>query len=270
VGELAANAVMYRQLVGARIRADWQYRTSFALLLTSQALVAALDFVSITFIFGRIDVLAGWSYMEVALLYGVSGVSFGLADLLLSQVERVAFHIKQGSFDAFLIRPVSPLLQIAAGDFALRRVGRIVQPAVVLVIALRATGVAGSAAHVLLLASTVIAGTVIYSSIWVVTCSIAFWTVETQELANAFTYGGSTMTQYPIDVLGAWLKRLVVFVVPLASIAYLPCAWLLGKPLPYGLPDAAAFSSPLVAAATVSVAGVVWRTAIRHYRSTGS
>ena len=32
--------------------------------------------------------------------------------------------------------------------------------------------------------------------------AMAFWTVETQEFANAFTYGGNLITQYPLDVFG--------------------------------------------------------------------
>ena len=99
---------------------------------------------------------------------------------------------------------------------------------------------------------------------------MAFWTVETQELANGFTYGGNTLTSYPIDVFGGVLRRVVVFVVPLASVAYLPTAELLGKPMPYGLPHAVAWASPLVAAVLVLIARAVWLLAIRHYRSTGS
>ena len=71
--------------------------------------------------------------MEVALLFGLSGVAFGLADLLVSQVETASSHIKAGTFDLFLLRPMPTLLHLSASEFALRRIGRVLQPAVVLV-----------------------------------------------------------------------------------------------------------------------------------------
>ena len=59
---------------------------------------------------------------------------------------------------------------------------------------------------------TLVAGTVIFGAVWIATSAAAFWTVEGQEMGNAFTYGGNLATQYPIDVLGDWLRRLFTFV----------------------------------------------------------
>jgi ABC-2 type transport system permease protein len=78
------------------------------------------------------------------------------------------------------------------------------------------------------------------------------------------------MTSYPVEAFGHWLQRIVVFVVPVAFVAYLPAAGLLGKPMPLGLPTAAAWSAPFVALLTALVARAVWGTALRHHRSTGS
>jgi ABC-2 type transport system permease protein len=44
---------------------------------------------------------------------------------------------------------------------------------------------------------------------------------------------------------------------------------MLGKPDPLGLPRVLDFLSPAVAAAAAAVAGIVWRLAVRHYRSAG-
>ena len=47
-----------------------------------------------------------------------------------------------------------------------------------------------------------------------------------REVANAFTYGGNTMTSYPLNIFGPWLRRLLAFVIPLALRDVLP------RPLP--------------------------------------
>jgi ABC-2 type transport system permease protein len=265
-----ASLGVWRHLVGARIRADWQYRTSFFLFLFSQTLIACMDLAVVASIFGQVDSLAGWSGPEVALLFGLSGVPFGLADLTISQVETASDHIKAGTFDLFLLRPVPALVHLSASEFALRRAGRVLQPAVVLVIALVIAPIDWSVETVALLAVTLVSGTLIFGSVWVATSSIAFWTVESQEVANAFTYGGSLATSYPIDLLGTWMRRLFTFIVPLAFVAYFPAARMLGRDDPLGLPSVIAWATPLVALASVLVARAVWALAVRHHRSTGS
>src|SRR5437763_5643946 len=90
----------------------------------------------------------------------------------------------------------------------------IFQPLVVLVITLTRVDVGWTPVKVALVPTAVLSGSVIFGSIWVITSSLAFWAVETQEVANSFTYGGVTLSGYPIDVFGTWLRRFVIFVVP--------------------------------------------------------
>ncbi len=270
MAEVTASLGIYRRLLGARLRGDFQYRTSFLLVLGGQVLVTTAEVAGIAVIFGQVDSLAGWTFVEVALLYGLSSLAFGLADLFASQAGLAARHIKAGTFDQFLIRPLGTLLQLSAMEFALRRLGRCVPPTVVLVIALPRLGIDWTFLDVLLVPVALTSGAAIYGAIWVLTSSVAFWTIETQEIANTFTYGGSTLSAYPIDLFAGALRRIVVFVVPLAFVAYLPASELLDKPLPFGLPPGTGWAAPVVAAVLVAAAAALWRLAIRHYRSTGS
>jgi ABC-2 type transport system permease protein len=270
VGEAVASLTTWGHLVRARIRADWQYRTSFFLYLLAQTVVACMDLAVVAAIFGQVDSLAGWSGVEVALLFGLSGVAFGLADITISQVETASRHIKAGTFDLFLLRPLPPLLHLSASEFALRRLGRTIQPLVVLVGALVLAPIDWTPERIALVPVTVVSGTVIFGAVWVATSAVSFWTVDSQEFANAFTYGGSLATSYPLDLLATWLRRLFTYLVPLAFVAYLPAARLLGREDPLGLPSSFAWATPVVAAAAVLAARAFWQLAVRHHRSTGS
>ena len=117
---------------------------------------------------------------------------------------------------------------------------------------------------------SIASGTVIYSATWVATTSIVFWTIDGQETANAFVYGGRTMSQYPFDVFATVLRRIMTFVVPLAFAGYLPAARMLGRHEPLGMPSAVAWAAPVVAVTVAVAAWLVWGYAVRHYRSTGS
>jgi ABC-2 type transport system permease protein len=266
---VAEMATIWRKLVAARIRADWQYRTSFVLFTISQFLSELLGIVATLVLFSNVDTLAGWSLAEVAFLYGTSSLSFALGDVFISEVEFVSIHIRRGSFDGFLLRPVGPMLLLCCQEFAFRRTGKIVQAVLILAIALAGIDVDWDLWRVAMVVQMVLVGFVIFGGIWVIASSVAFWVVEMREVANAFTYGGRFLTNYPFEVFGGWLRRLAT-IVPLAFVSYQPALWVLGRSDPHGSPAWFRFAGPLVAAAVVLVARASWRSGIRHYRSTGS
>jgi ABC-2 type transport system permease protein len=265
----AEQAVIWRKLVGARIRADWQYRTSFVLFTVSQFVAGFLDIAAAVVLFTNVDRLGGWSVAEVAFLYGTASLAFSLGDVFVSEVEYVAHHIRHGSFDRFLLRPVGPLLLLCGQEFAFRRAGRVFQSSLVLAIAVTQVDATWDVGHIAMVVQMVVVGFVIFSGIWVLTSSIAFWAVEVTEVANSFTYGGNFVAHYPMEIFSGWLRRLATLV-PLAFVSYYPALWVLGRTDPHGSPAWFRFAGPLAAAAVALVARAVWASGIRHYRSTGS
>ena len=258
------------RLVDARIRAQLQYRLSFAINLVGAALISFLDFLAILIIFQQVEELGEWSAAEVALLYAIASISFAITDLVIGHLDLLPKMIREGEFDLILIRPLGSLFQVVAADFSLRRLGKAFQGTVVLVVALAHLDVEWGAGRVAMLGLAIAAGAVIYAGVWVAFSTITFWLIDSQEVANAFSYGGNFVAQYPVSIFGPWLRRLILFVVPIAFVSYLPALYVLDKEDELGLPRVLQFASPLVAAATLGVAGLVWRTAVRHYRSVGA
>jgi ABC-2 type transport system permease protein len=267
---VAEAFAVYRRLVGARIRSDLQYRASFVLYFLGQFGATFLDFLAIAVVFGQIELLAGWTFAEVAFLYGTTGVAFNLADIFVSEVEYLAERIRTGTFDRLLLRPISPLLQLLGEEFALRRFGRLAQSSVVLGVAMAAVDVDWTIGRIVAVPALVFTGAVIFGAIWVIVGSLAFWTTDGNEVANAFTYGGNLMTQYPMGLYGRWLLRLLGFFIPLAFVNYFPALYVLGRDDTLGAPDFVRFLSPVVGVATVVVARLTWGYGIRRYTSTGS
>jgi len=270
VAEAAQILGVYRRLVGARIRSQLQYRLSFALNLLGTSLIAFVDFAAILVIFGRVDALGDWSVGEVAFLYGISSLTFATADLVIGHLDFLPRMIRQGDLDVLLVRPLGSLLQVVASDFALRRLGKALQGVAVLVYALAVVDIDWTVGRALMLPVMVVAGVVIFCGVWVAFAAIAFWLIDSGEVANAFTYGGNYMAQYPVNIFGPWLRRFVIYLVPLAFVAYFPALYILGKEDELGLPEAFQFASPLAATASVAGGWAVWRAAVRRYRSTGS
>ncbi|WP_079177815.1 ABC transporter permease [Streptomyces mangrovisoli] len=252
------------------IRSTMAYRASFVMSTFASFTVTALDFVAILLMFSRVDALGGWPLSEVAFLYGLSCVSFGLADLAIGSMERLGQRVRDGTLDTLLVRPAPVLAQVAADRFGLRRLGRVTQGALVLGWAVTAVGVDWTLPKVLLMPVVLLSGAGIFCAVFVAGAAFQFVAQDASEVQNAFTYGGTTLLQYPPTVFGTELVRGVTFVLPLAFVNWVPAAYLLGRPLPLDLPGWVAFTSPLVAAGCGALSGVAWRAGLRSYRSTGS
>ena len=260
---------LWRRLVGAQIRSQLQYRVSFALDLVGAFLISFIDFLAVLVIFHNVHRLGVWNVHEVAFLYAMSSITFALTDLLIGHFDQFPQKIRDGNFDILLVRPRSTLFQVIGSDFQLRRLGKAIQGVIVLGVVVGSLGIHWDAGRIGMLVVMVPAAIVIFSSVWVVGGCLAFWTVDGGEFTNAFTYGGNFLAQYPVDILSAWLRRFLAYIVPLAFVCYFPALYILDKPDPLGLPRVFEFLSPAVALVAACIAGFVWRFAVRHYRSAG-
>ncbi|WP_329550226.1 ABC transporter permease [Streptomyces sp. NBC_01356] len=260
----------YRMIAAMWIRSTMAYRASFAMTLFGNFLLTGLDFATILLMFSQVDRLGGYSLPEVALLYGLGGTAFGLADLAFGTMDRLGRRVRDGTLDTLLVRPVPVLAQVAADRFAVRRIGRVTQGLLVLGYALVVLDISWTPLKVLLIPLTLLSGSAIFAAVFVAGAAFQFVAQDASEVQNSFTYGGSTLLQYPPTVFAKDLVRGVTFVFPLAFVNWLPALYVLGRPYPIDLPTWVAFAPPLVAAGCCALAGLAWRAGLRSYRSTGS
>lgn len=261
---------LYVRLVSAQLRSQMQYKVSFLLALIGSFLSCITEFGVVLVLFNRIELLAGWALAEVALLYGLSGTCFAVAELFAAALDNFQVYIVRGTFDRVLVRPRGALFQVIAEDFALRRLGRIAQAVLVLIIAIGLLDVSWTLDKILVLALALLSGTIIYFAIFVLGATFCFWTVQAKEVTHVFTYGGDGVASYPLDIYRGSVRRFFTFVVPLAFVNYEPALFVLGRPDPLGLPDAVRLLSPVAALAMAGVARYGWQFGVRHYQSTGT
>ncbi|MFC9618566.1 ABC transporter permease [Streptomyces sp. NPDC056930] len=252
------------------LRSTMAYRASFAMTAFGNFAVTAFDFVAILLMFQHVDALGGYTLPEIALLYGASGTAFGLADLVMGSMDRLGRRVRDGTLDTLLVRPVPVLAQVAADRFALRRMGRITQGALVLGYALVTLDIGWTPLKVAMLPLMLLSGAAIFAAVFVAGAAFQFVAQDASEVQNSFTYGGNTLLQYPPSIFAKDLVRGVTFVVPLAFVNWLPALYVLGRDYPLGLPDWVAFLPPVVAGLCWLLAGLAWRSGLRAYRSTGS
>lgn len=262
--------LLYLRYLGVSLRGQLQYRASFLLQVLGHLIVTGAEFVALAVLFGRFGRLAGWSLPEVAVFYGLVHLSFALADAAGRGFDLFGRSVRTGDFDRLLLRPRSTVLQLLGWELTLRRVGRLVQAAAVLAWGAVELGLTPTPERLALGALSVAGNVALFLGLVILQATLAFWTVETLEIVNSFTYGGVQAAQVPMAVHLRPLRRFFTFVVPLTASAYHPVVALLGRPDPLGAPEWLPWAAPLAGPAFLLLALAAWRIGVRRYTSTGS
>lgn len=246
------------------------YKKSFLLMIVGFMIVATTELLGIFFIFHHVKSIKGWTSWEIVYLYAIASISFGIAEFLSAGIHQVPLLIQSGEFSQFLTRPLSPLFQILSHKVLLFKLGRSLQGIFALIIALINLKIVWNLLNITLLFISIFSSIIIYISLFLLSATLCFWTIQSTELFNAFTYGGHTMTQFPISIYRNWMKKVFLFIIPIAFSSYFPSIIILNKSEPLGYPRFFAYISPFVALTFTGFSIFLWNIGINHYQSTGT
>jgi ABC-2 type transport system permease protein len=247
-----------------------QYRASFIMMTAGNFLVTFIEFIGIIVLFSRFGSLQGWRLEEVAMFYSLINMGFALSEAFGRGFDKFSLQVINAEFDRTLLRPRSTGLQVLAHDFQLMRVGRLLQGAAILIWASVNIGVAWNPAKVMLLFISVIGNIEVFTGLLVMQAAMCFWSTQSLEVMNSFTYGGVEAVQWPLPVFKRWFAALFVVVIPLACVNYFPLMAIMGKADPLNSPVWFQWLSPLAGLIFFYISLKVWKFGVRHYHSTGS
>ena len=267
---MVADAIsLWLRLAGAQIRSQMQYRASFTIQSAVSFSVMISDLAPVWILsrfFGQLD---GWSFAELALLYGMVESSWSSVEMALRGFENFSTYLLQGDLDRILLRPRAVILQVATRDFDARKISRLAQGMLVLAIACISLRLGP---HALAWVALGIAGGMLsFAGIVMAGAAIQFWTLgQAQELQNILTYGGAAAMTYPVSIYATWFRRVLTYAVPLAFVNYFPALAALGRTEAAGWPAYVPWLSPFVCALVLVFGLLAFTRGLRRYESTGS
>lgn len=267
---LRDEVVIAWRIARLRLRGQISYRSSFWMQLFGNFLVNAAEILVLFVMFSHFDRLGGWSLGEVALLHGLAMLAFSIGETLTTGIGTVASQIRLGEFDRTLLRPVNSWIISAVNEVSLRHLGQTIQGAIILAYAVAVLEVRWSIDKIAVAVLAVLLGIALYAALFTVEAILSFWTVNGVEAVNAFTYGGSDLTQYPMHIYQGWMRVFFIWIIPAGFVSYYPALYILDRPDPLGGPWWMVLLGPVVVAVFCAIVGWGWQQAIRHYRSTGS
>ena len=257
--------VLYFKYLMIHLKSEMQYKASFLFLTVGNFLMQFSTFLGVYFMFSRFHTVEGFTYPQVLLCFAVVIMAFSFAETFASGFERLSRMLGNGEFDRALVRPKNIVFQILVSRTSFFRVGATVQAALVLAYAVANSSVVWAWDKIVTLALMILFGSFIFSVLFLIQGTFAFFTTEGLEFMNILTYGGRDHGRYPYSIYGKEVLRFLTFVIPLALFQYYPLLYLLDREQ-----SVLYMLSPLLGALFIVPGALFFRFGLSRYKSTGS
>jgi ABC-2 type transport system permease protein len=248
----------------AKVRVS--YRGDFFVSVATSLAATVFSLLFVFILFGRTRSLADWRDYEIYFLYGFSLIPFGLFNVLsLNLYEFGSTYIMEGKFDRVLLRPISSLFQVLFETFRIESLQEVLTGLIVVIWSAYKLGYHWRALDVFLLGFFALCGCVIYVSVFLFLSTLSFWFEDRVGVHPPF-WNLLAFGRYPLSIYSGYIQFLLSWIIPFGFATFYPSVRLLGR---------AEFRHyaplvPLVAAASLALAGTSWRLGVRRYSSTGS
>ena len=121
---------LYGKYLSIHIRSMMQYKASFFLTAVGQFLTSFNVFLGVFFLFQRFHSVAGFTYQEVLLCFGIMLLEFSIAEAFARGFDTFPTMLANGEFDRILVRPRNEIFQVLASKVEFTRIGRVLQAVV--------------------------------------------------------------------------------------------------------------------------------------------
>jgi ABC-2 type transport system permease protein len=256
---------MYFRFYTTNIKAMLEYKSDFYIMLFAGVLTQALGFIFLWALYQRIPDIMGWTMWEIAFMYAVIFVTEGVVSLFFEGTWNMPFLVNEGEYDRFLLRPVSPIMQIFSSAMGAQGISNLLLGGFIIAQSLSRIDMEWTAAKAAMALILLISAIVIRVSVNLAVASTSFW-MKNGSTPMMALLGLTEFAKYPVTIFWWGIKVLVIFVIPYAFISFFPATYLFDKQ-EWGM---LGLISPLVAVYCAAVSYFIFRMGLRRYESVGN
>lgn len=262
---------MYKRFVIIYIKSKLEYHGALLLELFANTILIGVYFAGFLILFHNFKGIGGWTEYEVLFMFTTSWTSYSVSCFFFwSPMKDIGEMIRNGSFDVYMTRPIGPMTYLVLQQFQYTFLPRIVLSIIFWTISMQKVAIVWNLRNIIFYVVSMLCSFVIFSSITIITGSISFWTIKSEEIVSLLTdnnYGLKNFTDYPIQIYSKGMQLLLTFVVPYAFTAYYPVAIPLGKNIGNNI---FGYLSPAIALLFACLACLMWKKGLKHYGSSGA
>ncbi|HEY8468868.1 MAG TPA: ABC-2 family transporter protein [Longimicrobiales bacterium] len=253
-----------RAFMAANLAEELEYRANLVASVLGTLFWMGLAVLTAGVFFRQTEELGGWSFWEVAALLGVFNAVAGVVEALLRpNIGRIVQHVRDGTMDLILAKPLDPQLHLSFRRLVIWRGTDVLLGLGLAGYAVTRAGAAPSPESLIAFALTLAAALAIVYAIWLGLMTLSFWFVAVENLEILFD-SVYEAARFPVSAYPRAMRFVLVYLIPIAWITTVPASALTGRS---GM--ATAGIALAVAAAALVATRLLWRAALRRYTSAG-
>ncbi|MFC5468561.1 ABC transporter permease [Cohnella suwonensis] len=257
---------LYWRHLSQQLKAILEYQTDFFILVISAVLTQLLGIVFLKVVYTKIPDINGWQFWEVAFMYAMIYLTEGIGSLFFEGTWRIGSLVNRGGLDVFLLRPLSPILQVLCNGIGMNGLGNIAMGSIIVVQAIIYMPMHWTWDKIAITILLLLSAVVIRVAINLASNSVSFWTRASRNAFPLMVHNLSDFAKYPITIFPVAIRSLVTFVVPFAFVSFFPASYIFGK----NGTDWLWALSPIVAVACAAIAYRIFALGLRTYESVGN
>jgi ABC-2 type transport system permease protein len=251
---------MFRAFASTEFQFEMEYRGNFYLSILEMFLVIGTSIAAVLVMFEHTTTMNGWTLPQMIVLLGVYYLIQGGVSLVFSpSFERVMEHVRVGTLDFHLLKPVNTQFLVSTRHLKVVRAADLVLGLMVVIVGLFQVGEQIGLGQALLFSASILFGWMLVYALILGLVTLAFWFVRVENLLAifwAFTEAG----RFPVDVYPLWLRVSLSTIVPIGIAVTAPANVIAGR---MDAVAVAALGAGTVLA--VGVASLLWRWGLRSY-----
>jgi ABC-2 type transport system permease protein len=217
-------------------------------------------------LFENVKQINGWGFYEITFVYGLLTLAKALDMIFFDSLLGLGWeHVRDGSFDIFMLRPLSPLFQLISSLLQQDGFGHLFIGILIVVKSIIELKLVFTPFDILLLFIFVISGGMILAAINLITATSAFWTVNSHIVIESVA-SLQEFALYPILIYPKFIGFVLTWLIPYAFASFYPASYFLHK----GGYQHYAFLTPVIAVFLWIIALRVWNFGLKNYASSGS
>lgn len=257
---------IYWTLLLAGLKAKLNYRADLFVMVTASIMTQGIGYIFLWVVFQQLPVVAGWTLPEVICVYAMIFITEGFVSIFAEGLWALSWVKHRGDFDAVILRPVSPLLQVMLGTVGLNGFSAILLGGVMMATAAHNLSVEWTPIHILGACALFISAIVMRFATVLISAAAGFWVEGPFNPALPVVHGFSSFARFPLSIYGGGLNFLLTFVVPFGFVSYYPVAWVLGKETLSWM----GLLTPLAALLFTAVGVLLFQRGLKEYEGSGN
>ena len=247
------------------LKSQLEYRSSFIMSFIAQIIPISLSASMVFILMDKFNFNNNFDTYEVMLSLSIVQFGFSFAECFGRGFDKFSDVIKNGTLDLMIIKPRSIYIQVFGSNIEFAKSSRIIGSIILFIISINNINFNKSIINIFLLVGLLIFSSIIYFSIYILSASFCFKSIEGLEFMNIFTDGSREFGQYPMDMFKKEVLIIFTFLIPIACVNYYPVRYILGynTSIMYLI-------SPLFCFVLFIIAIIIFNRCLKHYTSSGS